>query len=120
MQRAALLSLFAGLAACSAAADPMIVDAGTHDATAADAAAPGADAATTDADGEPAACAESPTGNAYAAWPMPDPTMMGTPGSQSYDTSSPDVVVDKVTHLVWQRNIDATTRAFAEAKAYCA
>jgi hypothetical protein len=46
--------------------------------------------------------------------------MTGTPAAPSYDTSSPDVVVDEVTHLVWQRNLDGQTRGWTEAQAYCA
>jgi hypothetical protein len=66
------------------------------------------------------ACDETPAPSLIATWPLPDPTTTGRPSSQSYDATSPEVVIDKVTHLVWQRQIDAGKRGWADAKTYCA
>lgn len=64
-------------------------------------------------------CGESP-GAVAADWPIPDPTTPGSPRAQSYDTSSAGVVLDRVTHLTWQRHVDPVTRTWREAKQYCA
>ena len=98
-----------------------------------------ADAQTTDARSTDAGSADaippfetplaSACGPAWAAWPMPaPPSLTGSPDDplrnlpnpQSYDTSSPDVVVDNLTHLVWQKAIGRTTLTFAEAQQSCA
>jgi hypothetical protein len=69
--------------------------------------------------GPSAVCTESP-GAIFAHWPLPDPSTRGTPHAQSYDLGVPGVVVDQVTHLWWQRNVDVTTRTWRDAKQYCA
>jgi hypothetical protein len=51
---------------------------------------------------------------------MPDPTTIGASNSQTYDTSSPDVAIDAVTHLMWQRIVDPAARTWDEAKVECA
>ena len=38
-----------------------------------------------------------PEALAWARWPMPNPTTAGLPNPQSYDTTTPGVVVDNVT-----------------------
>jgi hypothetical protein len=69
--------------------------------------------------GPVATCAES-VGAAYPEWQMPDPTSSGTPRSQSYDLGQDGVVVDRITHLAWQRQVDAATHTWSGAKQYCA
>ena len=39
----------------------------------------------------------------WAMWPMPNPPTSGLPHPQSYDTSVPGTVLDRVTRLIWQR-----------------
>lgn len=41
------------------------------------------------------------------------------PNPQSYDTTSADIVVDKVTQLAWQKVASTNTVSFAQAEAYC-
>lgn len=73
------------------------------------------------ADGPPAGtCPEEPLGLRAAAWPMPDPTTTGRPGSQSYDSSAADVVVDNVTHLMWQKLVDSGSFGWTDARNHCA
>jgi hypothetical protein len=50
---------------------------------------------------------------------MPDPSTSGTPHSQSYEIPTPDAVVDRVTGLMWQRNLDGKSYRWSEAAAYC-
>jgi hypothetical protein len=56
---------------------------------------------------------------AWASWPMPNPVPTGLPNPQSYDTGTPGVVIDRVTGLMWQRNVDPGSRLWADAYAYC-
>ncbi len=42
----------------------------------------------------------------WAQWPMPNPAGVGLPNPVSYDTSTPGIVLDRVTGLVWQRAVD--------------
>jgi Protein of unknown function (DUF1566) len=58
-------------------------------------------------------------GSIWALWPMPDPTLRDAGASQTYDASSAEVVIDAVTHLAWQRNVDSIGRTWDEARAYC-
>ena len=67
-------------------------------------------------------------GPAWPDWIMPAPaTLTGVPGDPvrnlpnptSYDTSNPDVVVDNVTHLVWQRVISTNALTYDQAASYC-
>jgi len=51
---------------------------------------------------------------------MPNPVPAGLPNPASYDTTTPGVVLDKVTGLTWQRAVDAGSYSWAAAKAYCA
>jgi hypothetical protein len=51
---------------------------------------------------------------------MPNPASAGLPNPASYDTSTPGVVVDKVTGLMWQRDVPASSYTWADAKSYCA
>jgi hypothetical protein len=55
---------------------------------------------------------------AWATWPMPNSTP-GLPHPQSFDTSSNDVAVDRVTGLMWQRNVGANPTSFTGAKQEC-
>ena len=56
----------------------------------------------------------------WALWPMPNAASAGLPNPASYDTATPDVVLDKVTGLVWQARVPPSTQTWAGAKAYCA
>jgi hypothetical protein len=58
-------------------------------------------------------CAETAAGSIWAAWPMPDPA------ASRYDVSSPDVVVDAITKLMWQRDVALDAYAWADAKTLC-
>ena len=55
---------------------------------------------------------------AWATWPMPN-SASGLPNLQSFDTSRDDVAVDRVTGLMWQRNVGANPASFAGAKQEC-
>jgi hypothetical protein len=76
-------------------------------------------AATTGTTGTGSGCG-NPVGSTWAQWPMPNPPSTGLPNPASYDVSTPGIVVDKVTGLTWQRDVDAKTYTWADAKAYCA
>ncbi len=68
-----------------------------------------------------AACAAIPTPNAWASCIMPNPPRSGLPNSAGYETSDGgDVVVDHLTGLVWQRNVEARTYTWDEAQQICA
>lgn len=64
------------------------------------------------------AAAGDATVAAWATWPMPNSTP-GLPNPQSFDTEADDVVVDRVTGLMWQRKLDQELLTFADAKARC-
>jgi len=46
-----------------------------------------------------------------------DPSIAGSAGSQTYDTSSTDVVIDRVTNLTWQRNVDRKSYLWSRIRA---
>jgi formylglycine-generating enzyme required for sulfatase activity len=51
---------------------------------------------------------------------MPDPSSdAGAPHAQSYEITPAGTVVDRVTGLTWQRDVDAKSYPWADAKAYC-
>lgn len=54
----------------------------------------------------------------WADWPMPNPPSSGLPNPASYDTSTPGVVLDRVTGLMWQRDVKGRYD-WAAAKTYC-
>jgi hypothetical protein len=57
---------------------------------------------------------------AWAQWPMPNPASAGLPNAQSYDTTSfAGVVLDSITGLEWQEQIDAMSYTFTDAATYC-
>lgn len=59
--------------------------------------------------------------SSWASWPMPNPVAEpAVPNHASYDTSSVDVVVDRVTGLTWERVMDGVTRTLSDSKLYCA
>ncbi|HEV3190236.1 MAG TPA: DUF1566 domain-containing protein [Polyangiaceae bacterium] len=66
-----------------------------------------------------AACVGAPGGSIFANWPMPDPSTAGTDRSPTYDTTSTDVVVDRLTQLTWQRNLEPKSYLWSDADAYC-
>jgi hypothetical protein len=45
--------------------------------------------------------------------------MSGLPNPQAYDTGTAGVVLDRVTGLMWQRDIDPKSMTFADAKKAC-
>jgi hypothetical protein len=51
---------------------------------------------------------------------MPNSASSGLPNAQSYDTSTPGVVRDRVTGLFWQRNADSPRLSWTNAISYCA
>jgi hypothetical protein len=55
----------------------------------------------------------------WARWPMPNPVSTGLPNPQYYDTSVAGVVLDRVTGLMWERNVDAGMYSWSEAQGYC-
>jgi hypothetical protein len=54
----------------------------------------------------------------WANWPMPNSTA-GLPNPQSFDTSRDEVAIDRVTGLMWQRQLVDDPSSFADAKAAC-
>ena len=50
---------------------------------------------------------------------MPIVPLAGLPNPQSYDTKTPGVVVDRVTGLMWQRNLPNKFFTFADAGPEC-
>jgi hypothetical protein len=106
------------LAACGASTPPPDEQAGRDAASAADTAFDlGPDAA--DAPG-PAACGETAPASRWAEWRIPDPVATAGPGAQAYDVGGGDVVVDRVTRLVWQRAVLPGSHTWDEARAACA
>ena len=83
------------------------------DASAGDSAAAG----TGGADGSGGAGGSSAAG--WAAWPMPNPVGAGLPNPASYDTTTPGVVLDNVTGLMWERAVGLGSHTWADANAYC-
>jgi len=55
----------------------------------------------------------------FADWHMPDAPLSGAKYTPSYDTSTPDVVLDRVTGLSWQRSVDPGLHTLEAAKRYC-
>jgi Protein of unknown function (DUF1566) len=64
-------------------------------------------------------CSEDTPPNAWPSWPMPDPTSQGSATSQHYTESGPDVAIDDVTQLSWQRQLSGSTYTWEEARQYC-
>lgn len=59
--------------------------------------------------------------NPWANWRMPNPSSSGLPNPAGYQLSeSGQLVTDTVTGLTWQRDSDARSFTWAEAKQYCA
>ena len=55
----------------------------------------------------------------WARWPMPNVRLAGLPNPHSYDTQTPGVVVDRVTGLIWQRNLPEKFYTFQAAERQC-
>jgi hypothetical protein len=68
-----------------------------------------------DAGSEAAVAAACLTG-----WPMPNPPATGLPHPQNYDIGTAGAVLDTVTGLRWQQNIDPTGYNWQNANGYCA
>jgi hypothetical protein len=64
-------------------------------------------------------CEATGGGSIWANWPMPNPPSSGMPNPQDYDTSIPGVVIDRVTGLLWQRELSASAYTRTGAQAYC-
>ncbi|HEY3594272.1 MAG TPA: DUF1566 domain-containing protein [Polyangiaceae bacterium] len=56
---------------------------------------------------------------AWATWPMPNSTP-GLPNPQSFDTHDANVVTDRVTGLMWERNVDEHQTPLVDAEQRCA
>jgi hypothetical protein len=68
-----------------------------------------------------AACGELPTPIAWPSWVMPNPVKSALPNPASYAaTDGGNQLVDGITGLVWQRNADARTYTWEEARRACA
>jgi hypothetical protein len=80
----------------------------------------GKQAADRTSEGSVGATAEASAGSvaAWATWPMPNSTP-GLPNRQSFDTVNETVVTDRVTGLMWQRNLGAAMVSLADAKLQC-
>jgi hypothetical protein len=52
-------------------------------------------------------------------FPLPNPAGSGLPNQVMYDTSMPDVVLDGVTGLMWQRKVPDGDYTQLQASAYC-
>ena len=71
---------------------------------------------------EAVSCAdETPVPSVWASWPMPNPASSGLAQAVSYDVTQPGVALDKITGLMWQRELEATDLqyTFNDAGAYC-
>lgn len=58
--------------------------------------------------------------HSWAAWPMPNAVSASLPNPASYDLATAGLVKDKVTGLMWQRQVTATMGSFDVANTYCA
>jgi hypothetical protein len=59
--------------------------------------------------------------NAWATWAMPNSARSGLPNPASYTVSDAgNEVTDDVTGLIWQRNAEARTYTWEDARRYCA
>jgi len=71
--------------------------------------------------GTPAECGAILPPQGWANWIMPNPVQSGLPNPASLTVSdSGNLVTDDVTGLVWQRNFDARSFTWDDAKQYCA
>ncbi len=62
----------------------------------------------------------SPVVDGWARWPMPNARLPGLPHPHDYDLATPDVVLDRVTGLVWQRRLPDQFFTFQDAGRQCA
>ena len=79
----------------------------------------GGGTSTTSATSSNAASGTGGSNTVWANWPMPNPASAGLPNPASYDTSTPGVVRDEVTGLLWQQIVDPGTYTWDQATAYC-
>ena len=67
-------------------------------------------------------CANRPGGfvctGLFADWPMPD--QLGASAVKPSYTNDVNTVLDNVTHLMWERSVNASLHTVASANAYCA
>jgi hypothetical protein len=79
-----------------------------------------ADGPFTDGEADAPTPVDVPRGPTWASWPMPNPASSGLPHPASYDTSVNGVVLDNVTHLMWQQSDDLVSAStMTAAAAYC-
>jgi formylglycine-generating enzyme required for sulfatase activity len=64
-------------------------------------------------------CEDDAEPNAWASWPLPDPTTTGESDSQSF-TLTAEVATDDVTGLEWQRHLAPERFSWRSAQQYCA
>jgi Protein of unknown function (DUF1566) len=76
--------------------------------------------APTDAASAARAVRPTPAAAAWARWPMPNVRLPGLPNPQSYDTAIPNLVTDRITGLMWQRNVPNKFLTFQDAQRKCA
>jgi hypothetical protein len=73
------------------------------------------------ADASPPANSRPPAAvEKWARWPMPNVRLPGLPHPHSYETQTAGVVVDRVTGLIWQRNLPDKFYTFDDAGRQCA
>ena len=56
----------------------------------------------------------------WAHWPMPNAHVAGLPNPHDYDMSTAGVVVDRITGLMWQRQLSNTFLSWRKAQQQCA
>ena len=64
-------------------------------------------------------CTDSTSPNAWASWPLPDPTATAGAHARTF-TLSAEVATDSLTQLAWQRHTPTETFAWQDAEQYCA
>lgn len=66
---------------------------------------------------------EEPVDPEWANWPMPNPqgTPLMLPNLATYEVDKTSLLVtDKITNLMWQRNVEASKYQWEDAKTHCA
>jgi hypothetical protein len=61
----------------------------------------------------------SPAVEPWARWPMPNAPLPGLPHPHDYDLGTPDVVVDRLTGLMWQRRSSSSLMTWTKAQQAC-
>ncbi|MEJ3742591.1 DUF1566 domain-containing protein [Actinomycetes bacterium KLBMP 9797] len=103
----------------SRSADPTASATPTKSNRATTSARPGARKRATTRSGATAECGP-PLSQAWASWPMPNPTSTGLPNPASYTDLGDGSVRDNVTCLTWQKAYSAERLTWTAARSYCA